>query len=274
MKITSSALACLFLFGTGSVLAQTSNIIDHYTLSLGTYISSDKATLRVDGSGGTPGTPIDFDKTFGLGNNADLARFNFDWRLARKHVISFGGYRTSRENSKRLTHDIEFDGQTFHVDTVVSGKLAIQFWDAEYTYYPYLREDRALGLTFSLVTMAVSAQLTNAPTSGSDVNELSRRSSADLPAPGLGISYRHRFAHSWEFNTRASVLPKITVDKYNAKTENLYAALEYRFLNHYSVGAAYDYFSVTAGVDATRVNFSGVFEYKIQGPIGYARFYW
>lgn len=271
---TSALAVLLMLLGTAPVLAQTSSIIDHYTLTLGTYLSSQDSTLRVDGEGGTEGTPIEFENTFGLDDTANLARFGFDWRIGNRHQVSLGGYRTSRENSKRITRDIEFNGEVFPVDTVVSGKLSTTFYDLAYTYYPYLREDRAFGITGGLVTMSMSAKLKNEPQSGGSTAEIDARTSANLPAPGLGISYRQRFGEHWRFDTRASFLPKITIDKWNAKTANLNAAIEYRFLDHYSVGAAYDYFSFTVGVDATDVDFSGSFKYKIQGPQGFVRFFW
>lgn len=248
----------------------TPDVLDRFSLGLGSFIATNSTILTVDGE--VPGTEVDFEEALGLDDSKSLVRFEFDWRFADRHQIGVAYYSLDRSRTDALKGEIVFDDVVFPVDTVVDSQMKIDFYDVSYTYWVYRTQDKAFGIKGGLVNMSISASLQSVPQSGGPGVERAADASTDLPVPGIGGAYRQMFGTSWLLDTRIYFLPTLSYEDYEGDTLNASASMEYRFLDHYGVGAAYSFFGVRAAVD--RPNFDGSLSYKIRGGQIYLRFYW
>jgi hypothetical protein len=269
LDILASTL--LFLAFSAPALAQPDpDVLDKVSIRVGTFLSSSTTILQVNGE--IPGTEFNFEEALGLGSSKSLGRYELDWRFARKHTLALGYYKYDRSETNRIEGEIIFDDVVFPVDTVVESSIGLDFASIYYTYWPYRRQDRALGLSGGLVTMSISAGLKNLPREGEPIVDLEGEASTDLPVPGVGASYRQLFGESFLLDARANFVPTLSFGDYEGDTLNASAALEYRFLDHYAIGAAYSFFGFRVELD--RPNFNGSISYKIRGGQAYLRFYW
>jgi hypothetical protein len=267
LRVASIALLVLSL----PVLAQsTPDVLDRFTLGLGSFVASTTTIVTVDGA--LTGTEIDFEENLGLDDDSNLFRLDFDWRFADRHQIGVGYYTLDRTESRQITGEIIFDDVVFPVDTIVESNMDIEFFDVSYTYWAYRTNDKAFGIRGGLVAMSVSAGLKNVPQQGESPLELAGKTSTTLPVPGIGAAYRQMFGRSWLLDTKVLFLPEVSYSDYEGDTLNASAAMEYRFLDHYAVGAAYSFFGFRLAVD--RPNLDGTFSYKIRGANLYVRLFW
>lgn len=272
----SRRLASLFLLAalcssTAPVFAQSQpDVLDHFSLMLGGFFASASTSLKVDGE--IPGSEVDLEETLGLGNSQDIGRMTFDWSFARKHTLHVAYYTIDRSQSTRIDTEIIVDDVVFPVDTTVRTNFGIDFWDVAYTFWPYRSDTLALGIRGGLVGMSLSFSLENIPESGDQGFDLEARASTDLPVPGIGGSYRQRFGESFLLEGKLTFLPTVSIDRYRGDSLNASIAGEYRFLDHYAIGASYNYFGLRFSVE--RGSFVGSLSYRIDGGEAYVRFYW
>lgn len=264
------ALTVVLMVGLPALAQTTPDVLDRFSLGVGSFFASNSTILKVDGD--LPGTEVDFEEDLGLDDSNSLLRFEFDWRFADRHQIGVGFYSMDRSRTRQIQGDIIFDDVVFPVDTVVESNMGIDFYDVSYTYWAYRRDDKAFGIRGGVVAMSISAGLKNIPQDGESPLELEGEASTDLPAPGIGAAYRQMFGDSWLLDTKVFFLPTVTIDEYEGDTLNASAAMEYRFLDHYGIGAAYSFFGFRFAID--RPNFDGSISYKIRGGNIYLRFYW
>ena len=270
-RLTTAGVVALLMAAALPLAAQSDpDVLDKFSLRVGSFLSSSATTLEVDGE--VPGTEFNFEETFGYNSSKSLARYELDWRFAKKHTLSLGYYNYDRSRTDRITGEIVFDGVVFPVNTVVESSLGLDFSSLYYTYWPYRRQDRAFGISGGLVAVSMSAGLKNVPQQGEPVLDLEGKVATDLPVPGVGAYYKQLFGESFLFDARAHFIPTLSVGDYKGDTLNASAALEYRFLDHYGIGAAYSFFGLRLEVD--RPNFTGSFSYKIRGGQAYLKFYW
>jgi len=246
------------------------DVLDRFSVRLGSFLSSSDTILKVDGE--IPGTEFNFQEPLGLGNSKSLARVELDWRFANKHTLSLGYYTYDRSRTDAISGEIVFDDVVFPVDTVVKSNIGFDFSEISYTYWPYRTERQAFGITGGLVAISVSAGLKNVPQEGDPVVDLEGEASTDLPVPGLGVAYRQLFGENFLFDTKAQFIPTLTIGEYKGDTLNASAAIEYLFFDHYAVGAAYSFLGFRVELD--KPSFHGSISFKIRGGQAYLRFYW
>jgi len=246
------------------------DVLDKVSFRIGSFLSSTNTNIKVDGE--IPGTEFNFEEAFGLGSSKSLARIELDWRFANKHTLHLGYYTYDRSRTDRITGEIVFDDVVFPIDTVVESSLGFDFSEISYTYWPYRTERQAFGVTGGLVAISISAGLKNVPQEGDPVVDLEGEAKTDLPVPGIGVAYKHLFGESFLLDTHAQFIPTLTIGEYKGDTLNAMAALEYRFLDHYAVGAAYSFLGFRVELD--KPHFTGSISYKIRGGQAYLRFYW
>ena len=270
-RLALTAAAAALLLAALPLLGQTDpDVLDRFSLRVGSFLSSSTTILQVNGE--IPGTEFNFEEAFGLDSSKSLGRYEFDWRFAKKHTLSLGYYRYDRSRTDRITGEIVFDDVVFPVDTVVESSIGLDFSSIYYTYWPYRRQDRAFGVSGGLVALSLSAGLRNVPQQGDPILDLEGTASTDLPVPGIGAAYKQLFGESFLLDTRANFVPTLSISDYKGDTLNASVALEYRFFDHFGVGAAYSFFGFRIEMD--RPNFNGSISYKIRGGQAYLRLYW
>jgi hypothetical protein len=268
-RTTLGLLILVAAIASSQAMAQSAWDGRSFNITAGSFFQSSDTTLRIDGE--EFGTEIDVENVLGLEEDESLSRFSADWRFAHRHSLSFGYYGLKRTASKHLTEEIIVDDDVYPVDALVEAELKLSFYEFSYTYWLMQRERSGLGITGVIVSVAVSARL-DAESQGGGSLELSNRATTDLPVVLIGVSYRHMLGKSFVFTGDATFLPEITYDNYTGSSLNLNVGLEYEFLDHYGIGVAYDSFGIEFEADGDRA--VGKFEYDIEGPQAYFKFFW
>lgn len=263
------SLVLLLALAGSQAFAQTAFSDRRFNITAGSFFQSSDTTIRIDGE--EFGTEINLEDELGFDTDDSLSRFSFDWRFADKHSLSGGYYRLRRDASKRIQEEIIFDDNVYPVDTFVEAETSLTFYEFSYTYWLMNREKNAIGITGGLVGVSIKAGLSASPQSGG-TTEISSKATTDLPVPLIGASYRHRFGQHFGLTCDATFLPEITYDNYTGSSLNLNVGLEYEFLDHYGVGVAYDAFSIDFEAEGDKA--VGKFEYDIEGPQAYVKFFW
>lgn len=267
---TFVVLTLLLAFSGSQAFAQSFFGDSRFEITAGSFFQSSDTTIRIDGE--ERGTEIDFEDDLGFSADDSLSRFSFDWRFKERHTLSGGYYRLKRDVSKRIQKEIIFDDTVYPIDTEVSAEASLTFYEFSYTYWLMQREKSAFGITGGLVGVSIKASLTADPQAGGSTAEINSKASTDLPVILIGASYKHRFGQSIVFTADATFLPEITYDNYTGSSLNVGVGLEYEFLDHYGIGAAYNSFGVDFEADGDKA--VGKFEYDIEGPQAYVKFYW
>jgi len=240
-----------------------------FVITAGSFLHTSDTTIRIDGE--YLGTSIDVENVLGVDTTSSLSRFSGRWHFADRHSFSFGYYGLHREASKQITDEIIFDDVVYPVDALVESRLKLDFYEFGYTYWLVLNEKNRFGLTGGVVAVSISAAL-RAELQGGGSAEVSGRATTDLPVVMVGVSYRRKLGKNFLLVAEEAFLPRISYDNYGGSALNLGLALEYEFLDHYAVGAAWDEFRIEFEAKGERA--VGKFEYDISGPQAYFKVFW
>jgi hypothetical protein len=240
LGLALAASACI-----PSARAEETWALDRAALSFGSYNSDLTLAARVNGtvSGTGPrfdGTSIDFHKEFNFGGSQDVLFAEASWRPFDRHEFRFDYHRDTREGSRELARDIVFDGETFPVRASVDARFQYRVIDARYTYWPLLTQRDAFGLSLGVATYHVELGLSGR--ASIDAGETTRSAAAsadsDLPAPLIGLGYRHAFSERLRLFADASAF-KASINAIHGTVGSLNAGLEYYPWRHFGLAVLY-----------------------------------
>jgi hypothetical protein len=243
--------------------------LDRAGFSLGSYRSDLNLNASVNGEiGGTgtrlDGTEIDYERDFDFGGSHQLLFAEASWRPFERHQFGLGYHRDRRDSTRRLERDILFNGDTFRINAEVRADFEYQLLDARYTYWPWLTRQDALGLTLGVAAYRLELGLSGELSIGG-VGTTQRQTAAfdsDVPAPLIGLDYRHAFNRDWRFFADASAF-KASVNAIDGRVANLNLGLEYYPWRH--VGVAFVYTGYELRGDIERRGFEGDLKLRSSG---------
>lgn len=243
--------------------------VDRAGFYIGSYTNDLRLRGRVDGTveaQGTllDGTVVDFDKEFDFGGTHQLLAFGGSWRPFERHQFSFDYHRDTRQGSRRLQRDIVYAGETFPVDAQVDARFRAQVYDVRYTYYPWLTQADALGISLGVVDYRVDLRLRGqgAVAGMTGTRTLEEDADSHLPAPLLGLSYRHAFSPQWRFFADAAYF-KAKIHHIDGDVTDLHAGIEYYPWQHVGFAALYSVYQIDANI--SRHNLDGQLDLKSSG---------
>ena len=239
----------------------------------GFYVGSFTNDLRLHGSvngridaQGTvlEGTEVDFEKAFDFGGSHQVLDVGGHWRPFDRHQISFDYHRDSREGSRSLQRDIVFEGVTYPVSAHVNARFRAQAYDARYTYYPWLTQQDAFGVSIGVVDYRVDLRLRGEGAVGGMTGTATLDEEADshLPAPLVGFSYRHAFSPQWRFLIDAAYF-KAQIHRIDGDVTDVQAGFEYFPFEHVGLAAVYSTYRLDA--DVSRHSLDGHLDLRSRG---------
>jgi hypothetical protein len=266
--IKATALAVALVTGIVPAVANAEDapdfLSDSFHLALGTYIVNTDTEIQLDGDAST-GTPIDWENTFGGG---DVTRFRVDgqWRFADRHKARFLVFNTSRSQSRTLSEDIDFNGETFPVNARVSADFSFDIYELAYEYSFMKREDFELAGTFGVHYTTLSAGLkakasTSNGTLTSDINE---EGSVDLPLPVIGLRGTWGLPHNFWIDAGAQFFA-LSIDEYDGNLQDYRVMLTWQPRKWLGLGLGYNVFRVDVDVD--KQSFKGSLDWQYDGPM-------
>jgi hypothetical protein len=237
---------------------------DSFHLALGTYIVNTDTEIQLDGDAAT-GTPINWENTFGGG---DVTRFRVDgqWRFADRHKARFMVFNTSRSQSRTLSEDIDFNGETYPVNARVSADFSFDIYELAYEYSFMKREDYEIAGSFGVHYTTLSAGLkAKASTSnGTLTGDLNEEGSVDLPLPVIGLRGTWGLPHNFWIDAGAQFFA-LSIDEYDGNLQDYRLMLTWQPRKWLGLGLGYNVFRVDVDVD--KQNFKGSLDWQYDGPM-------
>ncbi len=238
-------------------------ILDRYNIDLGTFFYGTGTTVTLNGSG-RRGTPIDLEHQLGLGN---ATRFRLDayWRFTAHQRLRFLYFDVNRFAYRSISEELHFGNTTFPVGAAVSSNNGISVTELLYQYDFFVRDNVSVGANFGIhnINFGLSLAATTTTPSKTTPVSLYQKGSADGPMPLIGIAAIYRLTPSFYFTGGAQLL-QITVNPYSGTLQDYAATAVWQSNKHVGVGVGYDFFRISAEVNADR--FNGSLSWRYSGP--------
>jgi len=264
-----TAVFAVCLLTAPAVLAEDApNLLsDPFNISLGTFVLSSDTKVRVDGET-EPGTPVDWENTFG--DPGDQTRFRIDghWRFgdSERHKLRFLWFNSSTSGSRTLQRDVEFDGEIYPVSAKVKADFSFDIYELAYEYALLHTDNYELNASIGLHMADLSMQLSaKAESSGGTLDEdISREASVAAPLPVIGVRGIWALPNNFWIDASAQYFA-LSIDEYDGSVTDLKAVVLWQPKKWVGISLGYNQFSVDVDVDADR--FDGKLDWTYSGPM-------
>ena len=166
-------------------------------MSLGLFVTDRGTQLKVTGDVPDSATDVDLENDLGFDTSDSVLRIDGNFRFNQTHRIDFSAFDLSRSASKQIQRDIEWDGEVYPIDTVVSAGLDLTIYKLAYTW-SFMRWERGF------VGASIGAYMADIGTSIA-ANTLSQSSSHGVtaPLPVVGLRGQYAIADKWSLRGSA-----------------------------------------------------------------------
>jgi hypothetical protein len=260
-------LACL-LTAPVAIAEDAPNLLtDPFSVALGTFILSSDTEVRVNGAT-RPGTPVDWENTFG--DPGDQTRFRIDghWRFgdSERHKLRFLWFNSSTSTSRTLERDVEWNGETYPLNAKVRADFSFDIYELAYEY-ALLHKDNyelsaSIGLHMADLSMKLSAK---AETSGGQLDEdISREASANAPLPVIGLRGLWALPNNFWIDASAQYFA-LSIDEFDGSLTDYKVVVLWQPKKWLGIGVGYNQFGVDVDIDKDR--FNGQLDWTYSGPM-------
>jgi hypothetical protein len=263
--LTCGAASALLLAG-GSAYAEGPNLLDKgFDVSLGTFIVNQNTTVRLDGKTSgeiIPGTSIDWERNFGDG---DATRFRLDgyWRFADRHKVRMMWFNASRSGSHTFNNEIDWQGETFPINTKITGESKFNIVELAYEY-AFMRRDNfeltgTAGVHYTDLSMSLAANVND----GEITRHVKKEGSVGLPLPVFGGRALWRMGGDFWLDASAQWFG-LSIDQYDGSIWDLKLDAIWQPSKWVGVGVGYNSFKID--VNANTDKFDGKLNWEYSGP--------
>ena len=258
----SIAAAALLLAGMPASAAQPDDF-DRFSLSLGVFVTDRNTDTRLDGDVPGSGTDVDLENDLGFANSSSVFRVDGYFRFNEAHRLDFSAFDLSRNASKQIERDIEWDGVIYPVDVQVDASLDLNIYKLAYTWSFLRREQGYLGASLGLYVADIGTSI------AADSLGLSSSSGLTAPLPVIGLRGQYDFAEKWSFRASAEIFA-IDYDQFSGNLRDIYAGVDYQLTDHVAVGLGINSVGLDVGVD--KLNFNGNLNWRYDGGLLFVKF--
>lgn len=182
--------------------------LDRFSFSAGTFVSDIGASASADGSVENSGTTVDFDRDFDTSDGGSLDFLELSWRPFDRHELRLQYFDDTLEGERRIDREIVFDDEVFPIGAEVRGALDVSVLDVAYTYWAFLNERTAFGISIGVVRVDAEASLAGELTVRDERVELDASVSEELPAPKVGLNFAHAFNEKFRLTADVGTFEK------------------------------------------------------------------
>ena len=234
-----------------------------YSLSLGLFVTDRNSDTQIDASSGSSGTVVDLEDDLGLNSSDSVFRVDGYIRFAEKHRFDFSVFDLSRTSSTMIQRDIEWNGTTFPIDTVVDSTFDLSIYKVAYTWAFLQRDSGYLGLTAGLY-IADFGNTVSAPILG-------ERESADVtaPLPVFGLRGKYDISERWSFRASGEFFV-FEYEDFDGSLYDIYAGVDFQVMDHLAVGIGIN--SVKMDIGVTKANANGNLDWQYDGGLIFVKF--
>jgi hypothetical protein len=255
--------SAVLLFAWAPRATAQSDDFDRFSVSLGVFFASRDTITRLDGD--VPGSGEDVDLEGDLGFDASDAVFRIDgyFRFNEKHRLDLSAFDLSRSASKRIQKDIEWDGSTYPIDTVIDAGLDLTIYKLAYTWSFMRRDEGYLGASAGVYVADIGTSL-----AATAINQSSSRATT-APLPVIGLRGQYGFSEKWSLRGSAELFA-FEYGDFDGSLYDLYAGLDYQLLEHIAIGVGVN--SVDFNLGVTKTNFNGDLDWRYTGGLLFFKF--
>ncbi len=210
-------------------------------IQLKTEIGLDSETLG-------EGTTLNFEDDLGLSNSEAVPTIAFEWQIARKHRLGVRWQDISRDSSAQALTEIQWGDEIIPIDSNITLAFDLTQYFIDYTYYPWVKEDWALGVGLGIRWLDLKAEL---QWEGTIVGEGGDKIDQAAPLPYIYFEYRRMFSDNWRFIAGLGWL-SLTIDDFSGGNYVGRASIEYLAGKRWSFGGAINY--ANANVDIANID--------------------
>jgi hypothetical protein len=234
---------------------------EKFKLNLGTIINQNDTSLRLEGPNGR-GIEFGLEGSNGVQRDVWSTLASGTWRFSPNHRVGFQSFSTRRNSEKTIEQDLVIKDQTIPAGTRLDTSANTDFLIVNYQY-SLLRDDR-----IELAAMAglYGARFKFGFNSTTPPRDIS--SSTTAPLPMFGISLDTFITPRWTVSTFFEGL-LLKVGDVKGSISYLGMSTDYMLTRHFGVGLGIS--AVKIGVDATKNDFTGSFDWRSQSFFGYVQ---
>jgi hypothetical protein len=267
IKNMGFALVAMVLAAPGLVLAADTTIAadtqvegthsplldDKFMVSLGTFLLTTKTNISIDGSGGNQGTEIDTKKDLGF-RDADRFRLDATWRFAPKHKVRAMFFNIAQSNTKNIDHSITVGDTVYPINGSITAKNSTSVYELAYEYSFLRRDNYEITASAGLHAIDFGFSLKgNGTVNGQPVQGSTESASVTAPLPVFGLRGLWALSPKWYIDAQAQYFA-LKIDNIDGKVTDLRAGLTWMFAEHWGLGAGYNQFVTTVGVNKNAFN--------------------
>jgi hypothetical protein len=204
------------------------------------YVFGATANVAVGGPVLGVGTNVDFTQTLGGDTSTDAFRIDTLYRFNERHAIGFSWYRVGLSGNKALTEQIDVGDNVVGVGATTQTSLSFNTYRLLYDYSFYRSEKAELGVSPGLYMMKTTFNFAaQGQINGIVGDSKVVRENLTLPLPSIGLIANYNITPKFQFQSRYDFF-YLSLGQYSGSMFELYAGLEYRVIQHFALGAAYD----------------------------------
>lgn len=232
------------------------------------YVFGASANVSVGGPVLGLGTTVDLTNTLGVRNSTDALRIDTLYRFNDRHAIGFSWYRVGLSGDKTLNQQIQVRDNIIQAGAATETSLSFNIWRLFYDYSFYRTDKAELAFSPGLYMMETkfhfNGQGTITPPGGVATSGSTAIVDTQLtvPLPSLGLIVNYNITPKLQFQSRYDFF-YLTIGQYQGAMFEFYGGLEYRIVQHFALGAAYDRLQAGLRGDEPKNGFNVNFSYNL-----------
>jgi hypothetical protein len=248
--------------GTAAVAQSPAQALvdNRFVFNLGAFVVGTDLKASLAGEFTGDHEDVDFDETFGLGENATRWRAEALWRITPRHHLRFGYFDYSKSRKEVIDGDIEWGDYTFTAGGEVKADMAANVFLLTYEYAfaraPNYEIAAGIGVHYSDISLTLTGNATLTDENGDVVEEgvATKAANAPVPLPMIGLRGTWAVSPHWVLEASGAMF-KANYNDYDGVWYQLRAGATWMYNRHVGVGVAYNYFRTE--VDLDRESFRG-----------------
>jgi len=261
-KVLYYAVAASLIFQVQAASAQEQEF-NHFSVSVGIFLTDRESKTRLDGSLGDDGTDVDLESDLGLDRSDTVFRLDGSYRFNDRHRIDISAFDLSRSKSRVIDEEVEWGDTVFPINVNVRTELDLAIYKLAYTWSFMQRDKGYLGLTGGLYVLSLGTKL-----SASDIGSV-ESDGLTAPLPVVGLRGEYEISEKFTFRASGEVF-SLKYNEYDGTLVDLYAGIDYRLSEHAAIGLGLN--SVHLDVGISRNQFTGNLDWRYDGGLLFLKF--